>query len=80
MPSCHERRISPAGLRMFSRSCSARIAGHPEVTTGKTCPPLGRHVSTPLAVLLRFGFSVFQADWIVLKGPLSIVTCIPGIK
>ena len=31
-----------------------------------------------LAVLLRFGFSVFQADWIVLKGPLSIVTCIPG--
>jgi hypothetical protein len=31
-----------------------------------------------LAVLLRFGFSVFQAGWIVLKGPLSIVACIPG--
>jgi hypothetical protein len=29
-----------------------------------------------LAVLLRFGFGVFQADRTVLKGPLSIVICI----
>jgi len=28
-------------------------------------------------VSLRFGLGVFQADWIVLKGPLSIVTGVP---
>jgi hypothetical protein len=30
MPSYHGRRISSAGLRTFSRSCSARIVGNPE--------------------------------------------------
>ena len=32
MPACHGRRISSVGLRMFSRSCSARIVGDAEVT------------------------------------------------
>ena len=31
MPSYHGRRISSVGLRMFSRSCSARIVGDSEV-------------------------------------------------
>jgi hypothetical protein len=31
MPSYHGRQISSVGLRMFSRSCSGRIVGKPEV-------------------------------------------------
>ena len=48
----------------------------------RLCPPCKKEIPRPqfldqLAVLLRFAFSVFQARWIVLKGPLSIATCIP---
>jgi hypothetical protein len=39
MPSYHGRQIRSAGLRMFSRSCSARIVGNPSLTgLRKGCP------------------------------------------